>query len=143
LEHDLWKSLTGYILHNWEDLCDKLHNEYIAPTVNGHYSKQKLQDLTNKTSQIPIEDEEGMLQYYWEFNRLSKPLVNARRITEGEWNAAFWRRFHPNDRIVLRECLITKYPNNPKGQAFDYKDVLKMAWVIFTGDNNFLQEPPP
>src|SRR6266850_2016685 len=143
-QRDIWKSLEGYINHDWVDLCCDLRDEYVDPTPQGRYSKQKLQDYTNRRARHQIEDEEDVLKYYRVFNRLSKPLLDSDRITTGEWNAAFWRGFHPDDRKALYERLIAKKPDMPRGRAFDYKDVLSIARAIFSGDDDFyLQEPPP
>jgi len=143
-QRDIWKSLEGYINRDWVDLCHDLRDEYVDPTPQGRYSKQKLQDYTNRRARHQIEDEEDVLKYYRVFNRLSKPLLDSDRITTGEWNAAFWRGFHPDDRKALYERLIAKKPDMPRGRAFDYKDVLSIARAIFSGDDDFyLQEPPP
>src|SRR6266850_6962092 len=142
-QRDIWKSLEGYINHDWVDLCCDLCDEYIDPTLQGRYSKQKLQDYTNKRARHQIEDEEDVLKYYRIFNRLSKPLLDSDRITTGERNTAFWRRFHPDDRKALHERLIAKKPDMPRGHAFDYKDILSIARAIFSGDDDFyLQEAP-
>jgi len=91
-----------------------------------------------------MEEETNMINYHREFNTLSKPLLEAGRITTSECNAFFWRGFHPEDHQALRECLIAKQPDRPKGQAFDLQDVLDMAIAIFSGDDDLLfQEPPP
>ena len=140
---DIWRSLEGFINRDWDDLCHDLHDEYVHPTPQGCYSKQKLQDLASKTAALQMEDEGDVLKYYWDFNRLSKPLLDAGRITIGEWNATFWRGFHPDDREALHERLIAKKPDMPRGRAFDYKDVFEIARAVFSGDDDFfLQELP-
>ena len=137
-------SLSGFVCHDWDDLCRELCKEYISPTTQGRFSKQKLVELTNHSAQLPMEEETDMINYHCNFNMLSKPLLEAGQITAGECNAFFWHGFHPEDHQALCECLITKQPNRPKGQAFDLQDVLDTAIAIFSGDNDLLfQEPPP
>ena len=80
-QHDLWKSLEGYTLCNWDELGHDLRQEYINPMPQGQYSKQKLVDLTNRTSGLRMEDEGDVIKYYRSFNLLSKPLLDAKRIT--------------------------------------------------------------
>jgi len=143
-QRDIWKSLEGYVNCDWSDLCRNLRDEYVNPTPQGRYSKQKLQDYTNRRARHQIKDKEDVLKYYRVFNRLSKPLLDSDRITTGERNAAFWQGFHPDDRKALHERLIAKKPDMPRGHAFNYKDVLSIARAIFSGDDDFyLQEPPP
>jgi hypothetical protein len=143
-ECDLWQSLPGYICHDWDNLCDNLCEEYINPTLQGRYSKQKLLDFASCTTQILMADEQAVLKYYQAFNKLSKPLLDSSRITQGKHDATFWCSFHPEDCKALHEHLIAKQPDKPRGQAFDYKDILKITRAIFSGDNDFLlQEPPP
>ena len=100
---DIWRSLEGFINRDWDDLCHDLNDEYVDPTPQGCYSKQKLQDLASKTAALQMEDEGDVLKYYRDFNRLSKPLLNVGRITIGKWNTTFWRGFHPDDREALYE----------------------------------------
>jgi hypothetical protein len=143
-ECNLWQSLPGYICRDWDDLCDNLCEEYVDPTPQGRYSKQKLLDFASCTARILMADKQVVLKYYWAFNKLSKPLLNSGRITQGKCNATFWCSFHPEDCKVLHKCLIAKQLDKPRGQAFDYKDILKITRAIFSGDNNFLlQELPP
>ena len=137
-------SLSGFVRHDWDDLCRKLRKEYISPTAQGRFSKQKLVELTNCSARLPMEEETDVINYHCDFNMLSKPLLEAGRITAGKRNAFFWHGFHPEDRQALHEHLITKQPNRPKGQAFNLQDVVDTAIAIFSGDDDLLfQEPPP
>jgi len=97
----------------------------------------------NKMSALKMEDKGDVIKYYRNFNLLSKPLLNARRITTGERNAAFILGFHLDDRKALREWLIAKKPNTPKGRAFDIKDVLDTTRAIFSGDDDFFGQEQP
>ena len=91
-----------------------------------------------------MEEEADVINYHRDFNMLSKPLLEAGRITEGEWNAIFWHGFHPDDCRALRERLIAKQPDKPNREAFDLQDVLQTTIAIFSGDDDFyFQEPPP
>jgi hypothetical protein len=100
-ECDLWQSLSGYISRDWDNLCDDLCEEYVDPTPQGQYSKQKLQDFTSSTARVLMMDEQAVLKYYRTFNKLSKPLLNSGRITKGECDATFWCGFHPEDHKAL------------------------------------------
>jgi hypothetical protein len=140
-QRDLWKSLQGFIDHDWDDLCRDLCHEYVNPTPQGRYSKQKLLDLTNRSSGARMEDEGDVIRYYRAFNLLSKPLLDAGRITTGERNAAFLLGFHPEDVKALRERLIAKKPDTLKGRTFDIKDVLDTTRAIFSGDDDLFLPP--
>ncbi|KAH9060269.1 hypothetical protein EDB87DRAFT_1683805 [Lactarius vividus] len=54
------------------------------------------------------------------------------RITEEERNATFWGGFHMDDCKLMYPRLIANLPHHPKGQPFDYEDVLKVACAEFT-----------
>jgi len=135
-------SLSGFIHHDWDDLCHELCKEYISLTAQGQFSKQKLVELTNRSARLPMEEETDVINYHHDFNTLSKPLLEAGRITAGECNAFFWRGFHSEDRQALRERLIAKQPNRPKGQAFNLQDILDTAIAIFSGDDDLLFQEP-
>ena len=47
-QHHIWKSLPGYIDRDWDDLRAQLHQQYINPSTEGQFSKQKLVDFVNK-----------------------------------------------------------------------------------------------
>ena len=70
-------SLSAFVHHDWDDLCCKLHKEYISPTAQGWFSKQKLVELTNCSVQLPMEEETDVINYHHDFNTLSKPLLEA------------------------------------------------------------------
>ena len=143
-QRHVWQALPGYIDHDWDDFCDELCEEYVNPTTEGQFSKQKLLDFTNKYTRKRMGDKTDVINYQHKFNSLGKTLLDLGCITKGEYNAIFWCGFHPEDRQELHERLIAKHPDKPKGQAFSIKDVLKIARAVFSGDNDFLyQEPPP
>ena len=143
-QHHIWKSLQGYLNRNWHNFCNELRNEYVNPTTQGQFSKQRLVNYTDKSAQVPMKDEADVIDYHCNFNSLSKLLLDEGRITTGKHNTIFWRGFHPNNRQELYERLIAKKLDQPKGQAFDLQDVLHIARQIFSGDNDFLlQELPP
>jgi hypothetical protein len=50
-ECHIWMTLQGYIDHNWDNLRNKLSEEYINPSPEGWFSKQKLVDFANKYAQ--------------------------------------------------------------------------------------------
>jgi len=143
-QHHVWTMLPGYINHNWDDLCNKLCEEYVNPSTESKFSKQKLVDFTNKYAWKHMNDKTDVIHYHWQFNTLSKTLVDSGRITKQECNITFWHSFHPKDQKSLHEHLIAKHPDQPRGQAFNYKDVLKTVRAVFSGDDDFLLlEPLP
>jgi len=143
-QRHVWEALPGYIDRNWNDFRDELCEEYVNPSAEGQFSKKKLLDFANKYARKRMDDETDVINYHRKFNTLSKTLLESGWITKGEYNAIFWRGFHPEDRQELHERLITKQPDKVKGQVFNIKDVLKVARAVFSGDEDFLlQEPPP
>ena len=140
---DVWKSLKGYVNHNWGDLCCELCDKYVAPTKNGCYSKQKLQELADNTTCAQMRDEGNVLKYYCKFYRLSKPLLDANQITVGEQNATFWNGFHPINCKALCKHLIAKKSDLLRGCAFDFKDVLETMQAIFSDDDDFFFQEQP
>ena len=91
-----------------------------------------------------MDDKSDVINYHQQFNTKGKFLLDSSRVTQGEYNAIFWRGFHRKDQHALRECLIAKQPDRPQGRAFDIQDVLNIARAVFLGDNDFYsQEPPP
>ena len=143
-QRHVWQALPGYIDRKWDDFRDELCEEYVNPTTEGQFSKQKLLDFANKYARKRMGDETDVINYQRKFNSLGKTLLDSGRITKGEYNAIFWRGFHLEDRQEMHERLIAKHPDKPKGQAFSIKEVLKIARAVFSGDNDFLyQEPPP
>jgi hypothetical protein len=63
-----------------------------------------------------MKEEANIINYHHDFNMLSKPLLEAGQITEGEQNAIFWHGF---------------------------QDVLQTAMAIFSDDDDFyFQELP-
>ena len=143
-QRHIWQSLPGYINRKWDDFRDDLCKEYVTPSAENQFSRQKLAEFANKYAQRRMNDKTDVINYQRQFNNHAKVLVKSGRITERECNTTFWRGFHPDDQKALHERLIAKHPDQPRGQAFDHKDVLRTARAVFSGDDDFiLQEPPP
>ena len=143
-ECHIWTSLLGYINRNWDDMWEELAHEYVDPSTENCFSKQKLVDFADKYARRPMTSETDVINYHRKFNNLAKILVTSGCITRGKRNAIFWRGFHPDDQQSLCERLIAKQPNRPRGRAFKLTDVLETARAVFSGDDDFLlQELPP
>jgi len=100
-QRHVWKSLPGFLDRDWNDLCDDLCEEYVSPSTEGQFSKQKLLDFANKYARKRMNDETDVIHYHRQFNNLAKILVDSGRITKGKRNAIFWRGFHPDDQQAL------------------------------------------
>ena len=80
----VWKSLPGFLDHDWNDLYNDLCKEYISPSTKGQFSKQKLLDFTNKYAQKCMNNETNVIHYHCQFNNLAKILIDSGYITKGE-----------------------------------------------------------
>jgi hypothetical protein len=123
-QQDLWKSMEGFMISDWNDLCNELRGTYLEAPLEHRYSKRKLSDFVNRTSKVRISEEKDVLDYYQQFCLLSKILVDTCHLdTEGR-NKYFWLGFHQEDREALKERLFAKFPDHPPGSYFNYKEVL-------------------
>ncbi len=135
-QRNLWKSLDSYMALDWVDLCNELQGMYLETPLERKYSKCKLSDFMNQTSKVRISEEKDVLDYFRQFNLLSKLLVNLCQLDIEGRNKYFWLGFHTEDREALKERLFAKFPDHPPGSYFDYKEVLRTAWIIFVYHNN-------
>jgi hypothetical protein len=103
----------------------------------GWYSKQKLSEFVKSASKSHKTEDDDVLQYYRRLLILSKPLLDSRRLTEEERDAAFWYGFHQDDRSAMTARLIAKHLDQSEGRAFDCQDLFKMARAVFTGQQFF------
>jgi hypothetical protein len=143
-QRHIWRSLAGFINQDWLDLCNQLHEEYVSPTTESKFSKQKFVKFVDKSAWKCIRDEANIISYHCQFNASSKVLLDTSRVTTFELNTIYWRGFHPDNQHALYECLIAKQPERQRGRTFEIKDIFKIARAIFSGDDDFLwQEPPP
>ena len=131
---DLWKSLDGYITHDWADLRRSLEHIYANASARSRHSKQKLHDFIRYSSKQQMTEEEDVLQYYRRFLVFSKPLMDARRLTDEECNKAFWLGFHPRDRSRMFARLIARHPDQDADEHFNYLDVYNVARSTFKGN---------
>jgi hypothetical protein len=129
---DLWQFLDGYSTKDWHAFKQSIKDIYGEASMMSRYSKQRLREFIKLTSKSRMADEEDVRTYYKRFLVLCKPLMQHRKITEEECNAAFWGGFHPEDRRLMIPRLIASYPHHPKAQPFDYEDVFKVARAEFT-----------
>ena len=123
-QRDLWKSMEGFVVSDWSDLCDELRGTYLEAPLEHRYSKRKLSDFVNRTSKVRISEEKDVLDYYWQFCLLSKILINTCHSDAEGHNKYFWLRFHQEGHEALKERLFAKFPDQPPGTYFNYKEVL-------------------
>jgi hypothetical protein len=77
--------MEGFMISNWNNLCNELHGTYLEAPLEHRYSKWKLSDFINHMSKVRISKEKDILDYYWQFCLLSKILVDTRRLdAEGQ-----------------------------------------------------------
>jgi len=142
---DIWRSLADFINQDWDDLCAELRDKYVSPTMEGHYSRQKLLEYIERSAQVSMKDESDVLKYYRNFNTLSKPLLDRTHMTIGEHNATFWLGFHPEDRQALHEWLIAKQPDKPSTTrtSFKVQELCSLATMTFFCKNHLLKDLHP
>src|SRR5260221_12901587 len=56
-QRHIWQSLPGYINRNWDDFCDDLCEEYVNPSAESQFSRQKLAEFANKYARRCMNDE--------------------------------------------------------------------------------------
>ena len=76
-QRHIWKSLPGFIDQDWLDLCDQLCKEYMSPTAEGKFSKQKLVKFVDKSARKRMRDEADVISYHRQFNASSKVLLDT------------------------------------------------------------------
>ena len=47
-QRHIWKSLSGYINRDWDNLRAQLRKQYVNPSTEGQFSKQKLVEFVDK-----------------------------------------------------------------------------------------------
>ena len=62
---------------DWVNLCNELQGMYLETPLERKYSKRKVSDFINWTSKVQISEEKDILNYFRQFNLLSKLLVNS------------------------------------------------------------------
>jgi hypothetical protein len=89
-QRHIWQHLPGFLNRDWDAFCDELREEYVTPTPEGQYSRQKLIEFANTYARKCMGDETDVINYQRQFNAQSKVLLNSGRMTERERNAIFW-----------------------------------------------------
>jgi hypothetical protein len=103
--------MEGFVVSDWSDLCNELHETYLEALLEHRYSKWKLSDFVNCMSKVRISEEKDVLDYYWQFCLLSKILINICHLDAEGHNKYFWLRFYQEDHKALKERLFAKFPD--------------------------------
>jgi hypothetical protein len=59
----IWQHLPGFLNHDWDAFCDELYEEYVIPTPEGQYSRQKLIEFANTYAWKHMGDETDIINY--------------------------------------------------------------------------------
>ena len=128
---DFWRSLAGFVTSDWTGLKRELLKIYDEPSTR--HTKEKLRALVRRSAKERMRDEEDVQNFYREFLVLSKPLVDAHRLTTRERNKAFWRGFHKKDRQKMRARLVANNPQRVATEHVAYEDIYQVAKATFSG----------
>jgi hypothetical protein len=59
----IWQHLPGFLNHNWDAFHNKLRKEYVTPTPEGQFSRQKLVKFANMYTRKHMGDETDIINY--------------------------------------------------------------------------------
>jgi hypothetical protein len=74
------------------------------------------------------------MKYYRNFLTIALPLHDDCKITFDDFNAEFFRGFHPDNQDILAEQVFNINPRHPANKPFNVPDVLLAAWQYFAID---------
>src|SRR5712671_1740693 len=133
-EHrDLWMSLNNYKNPDWTAFQQELEQLYTEAKPSRRYSKTKLKAWIKNSSRKRMNGEEDVIAYYRKFMVLSKPLVDAVKLTSEDRNSLFWEGFHPDDQRRMEIRLLAQHPNHSDDDPFEYLDVYETARAVCGG----------
>ena len=76
-QRHIWQHLPGFLNRDWDAVCNELCEEYITPTPEGQFSRQKLVKFANTYAQKCMGDKTDVINYQQQFNTQSKVLLNT------------------------------------------------------------------
>jgi hypothetical protein len=81
------------------------------------YTHADLENLCTEQVRIPMHSKEELGQYYHKFNKISKHLINMKKLADLEQGHFFFECIHSATSTSIKQCLEIKladhHPDNP------------------------------
>jgi hypothetical protein len=136
----LWVTRPGYQAGDWDDFRTSLEELYPDVTALSRHTKQGLDTFRELSAKSRIRDEAQVLKYYRNFLTVATPLLANHQITIGDFNAAFFKGFHPSIQGIIAERLEIVYPHHPVHEPFPVQGVLEAARRHFTPNHFYRRD---
>jgi hypothetical protein len=134
---DFWKSLDGYINRDWYELQRALRRIY-ATIETERYTKPQLYEFVRESASKPIKKEGDVVTYYQRFLMISKPLLDARKLTIEERDEMFWHGLSPESRHEILPRFMLRNPIGAAADIYAMEDVYDAARETYA-KNRFKQ----
>jgi hypothetical protein len=123
----LWETRHGYQVGDWDDFKAELEDLHPDVTAPSRHTKQGLETLRRLSAKFRIHSESEVLKYYRNFVTVADPLLMNQDITMSEYNATFFRGFHPSIQTIIVQRFKQVYPHHLVHEPFPVPDVLDAA----------------
>jgi hypothetical protein len=139
LQH-FWMTRPSFQAGYWDDFRTDLEELYPDVTALFRHTKQALETFRELSAKSRIRDEAQVLKYYRNFLTVATPLLANHRITIDDFNAAFFKGFHPSIQGIIAERFETVYPHHPVHEPFPVQGVLEAARRHFTSNQFYRRD---
>jgi hypothetical protein len=109
---------------DWDKFIAVVKAMYPGCDGNRRYTRTNLENLCAEQVCIPMCSKEELRQYYHKFNKISKHLINMKKLTDLEQGCFFFEGIHSTTSASIKQCLEIKladhHPNNPYSMSEVY-----------------------
>jgi hypothetical protein len=121
---------------DWDKFIAVIKAIYPGCEGNRRYTRTNLENLCVEQARIPMCSEEELRQYYCKFNKISKHLINMKKLADLEQGRFFFEGIHSATSASIKQRLEIKltdhHPNDPYSMSEVYDATIVLLPSIAT-----------
>jgi len=121
---------------DWDKFIAVIKAMYPGCEGDHCYTRADLENLCAEQACIPMRSEEELGQYYRKFNKISKHLINTRKLADLEQGRFFFEGIHSATSASIKRCLEIKladhHPDDPYSMSEVYDAIIFLLPSIAT-----------
>ena len=130
-QRPLFDALDGAHPADWALFSQSIRELFPKAFEPQTYSRGRMEKIAAQAARHEISSQDELDKFYRKFLPVSQWLLNNKRISSTERDAAFWYGFHPRTQMVLTQQLRIAYPKHDRADPYPMKQVYTVARYIF------------
>lgn len=126
-ESETWTMLDEALGKDWDKFVAAVKSLYPGCEGDRRFTRTDLENLCAEQARIPMQSQEDLGQYYRKFFKISRHLIQKKKLAELERDRLFLDGIHTTANIAIRRRLEIRLIDHHPEDPYDLKEVYNAA----------------